>query len=296
MKKAKSVALIGAGNLTDSSLARFWSLSEMLGPVKASSYRLASRIANHLRAGYPVKDYSELDACRMILISVPDRALKYVVAELSASNIRWSKKAVVVCSDWLDSAELTALAARGASIGSLTTIPGFDDSKYLIEGDRLAVKESKRLVENTQRRAVAIERHLKPLFLSALTCTGSLLVPLLMTASESLRHAGVPSAMSASILEKQLDNSLRSYVRGGRRAYHAPRELGRQLRALSAVDPPLANYVEQSCRLAAGLLESREPPERRPLVPQLASPGRSAPRFSRQPPQTARPPALAAVR
>jgi predicted short-subunit dehydrogenase-like oxidoreductase (DUF2520 family) len=299
MKKAKSVALIGAGKLTDSSLARFWLLSEMLGPVKASSFRLASRIANHLRAGYPVKDYSELDACRTILICVPDRALKSVVAELCAAPIRWNGKAVVVCSAWLDSAELIPLASRGASIGSLTTIPGFDDAKYLVEGDRLAVNEAKRLVENAERRAVSIERQRKPLFLTALTCAGSLLVPLLMTASESLRYAGVPASVSAAILEKQLSNSLRSYVRGGRRAYQPPRELGRQLRALSTADPPLAGYLEQSCLVAAALLEARQPiTEKRVPVAPLELPARRTPRFSRQPAQTSaeRPPTFAAAR
>ncbi|MBZ5606850.1 MAG: hypothetical protein LAP38_01220 [Acidobacteriia bacterium] len=259
MKKAQSVALIGAGKLTDSSLARFWALSELLGPVKASSFRLASRIANRLRAGYPVKDCSEFDACRLILICVPDRSVKGVVAELCSAPIHWPRKAVVLCSTWLDSMELRPLAARGASVGSLSTIPGFDDTRYLVEGDRLAVLESRRLVEHGERRAVAIERQLKPLFLTALTCTGSLLVPLLMAASESLRHAGVPSAASAAILEKQLSQSLRSYVRGGRRAYQEPRELPRQLRALSIADPPLASYIEQSCRLAARLLEARQP-------------------------------------
>ncbi len=258
MKKAQSVALIGAGNLTDSSLSRFRLLSELLGPVKASSYRLASRIANQLRAGHPVKDFSEFDRCRLILIAVPDQTAKRFVAELSAARISWPGKAVVLCSTWLDSMELYGLAARGASIGSITTIPGFDDTRYLVEGDRLAVLESRRLVEHPERRALAIGRPLKPLFLTALTCTGSLLVPLLMAASESLRRAGVPAAASAAILEKQLSQALRSYARSGRRAYQEPRELPRQLRALSLADPPLASYVEQSCRLAARLLEARQ--------------------------------------
>ena len=75
MKKAKPVALIEEGNLSASPLARFRWPSETLGPVKASSFRLASRIANRLQAGHPVKDYREFDACDLILICVPDDAL-----------------------------------------------------------------------------------------------------------------------------------------------------------------------------------------------------------------------------
>jgi len=64
--------LIGTGNLTDSPLTRFWSLPERLGPVKSSSYRLASRIANMLRAGHPVKDYADFESCILILVCVPE--------------------------------------------------------------------------------------------------------------------------------------------------------------------------------------------------------------------------------
>jgi hypothetical protein len=80
-----------------------------------------------------------------------------------------------------------------------------------------------------------------------------------MAASESLRHAGLRSSASAAILEKQLMDSLRSYVRAGRRAYLAPHGLPQQLRALSSVEPALADYIEQSCRLATRLMESPEP-------------------------------------
>jgi hypothetical protein len=72
MKKAQSVGLIGTGSLTDSPLTRFRWLSERLGPVKSASYRVASRIANMLRAGHPVKDYVEFESCELILICVPE--------------------------------------------------------------------------------------------------------------------------------------------------------------------------------------------------------------------------------
>ncbi len=153
------------------------------------------------------------------------------------------------------SSELRELSARGAAIGSIATIPGFHDLRYLVSGDKRAIQESKRLVENRDRRCLAIERGRKPLYLAALTCTGSLLFPLVMAASESLRRAGVTPAVSISILEKQLTMGLRAYARGGRRAYTRPHELSSQLRALSAADPALARYVEKSYQLTQQLLE-----------------------------------------
>jgi predicted short-subunit dehydrogenase-like oxidoreductase (DUF2520 family) len=257
MKKAKSVGLIGAGSLTDSPLTRFWRLSERLGPVKSASYRVASRIANMLQAGHPVKDYAEFEACVLILVCVPEENVSRVVSEMLSSGISWRGKAVMVCSTWLDSAVLRDLSARGASVGSISPIPGFDDQRYLVEGDSLAIRESKRLLEHGERRVMAIERPLKPFYLAALTCTGSLLFALLHVAFESLHHAGVPPGLSATLLERQITRTLRAFLKGGRRAYPEPRELPRQLRALSTSSPELARYLEQSCRMASQLMEKR---------------------------------------
>lgn len=254
MKKAQSVGLIGTGNLTDSPLTRFWWLSERLGPVKSASYRVASRIANMLQAGHPVKDYAEFQSCVLILVCVPDDTVSRVVSEMLLSGISWRGKAVVLCSTWLDSGELHALSVEGASVGSISPIPGFDDARYLVEGDPLAIRLSKSLVEHRDRRAVAIERPLKPFYLAALTCTGTLLVALLHVASESLRYARIPPALRATLLERQLIRTLRSFVKGGRRAFSPPQELPRQLRALSGANPELAVHLEQSSRLASKLM------------------------------------------
>lgn len=257
MKKAQSVGLIGTGSLTDTPLTRFWWLPERLGPVKSASYRVASRIANMLQAGHPVKDYAEFESCDLILVCVPEETVPRVVSDMLSAEISWRGKAVVLCSTWLDSGELHQLSALGASVGSISLVPGFDDERYLVEGDPLAIRQLKSLVEYRDRRAVAIERPLKPFFLAALTCTGTLLFALLHVASESLHRARIPPGLSATLLERQLTRTLRSFLKGGRRAYPTARELPKQIRALSAANPELARYLEQSCYLASHLMEKR---------------------------------------
>jgi predicted short-subunit dehydrogenase-like oxidoreductase (DUF2520 family) len=257
MKKAQSVGLIGTGNLTDSPLTRFWFLKERLGPVKSASFRVASRIANMLRAGRPVKDYAEFENCELILVCVPDEKVAQIVSEMASSGISWRGRAVVLCSAWLDSDELQALSALGAAVGSLSPIPGFDDDRYLVEGDPLAIRRAKSLVEYRDRRAVSIDRPLKPFYLAALTCTGTILFAVLHVASESLRLARIPSALGATILERQLSRGLRAYLKGGLRAHPELRELPRQLQALSTASPKLAHYLEQGSDLASQLMAKR---------------------------------------
>jgi len=253
MKKSQSVALIAAGSLTGSVVSGFRKLYDRLGPVKAPTFRLASRISNALRAGHPVRDYAEFDSCGLILVNVPDAIMPRVAGEIAAADISWRNKSIVLCSAWLDSGELSELAARGASIGSISAIPGFEDSRYLVEGDRQAILDSKGLVEQNARRIVAIERSLKPFYLAALTSTSSLLFAPLLAASECLRRAGICAWDAAAILERQVNKTLRSQAKAGRRAYPAPRQLQKQLRALATVDPELAHYLEQSCNLATRL-------------------------------------------
>jgi len=194
----------------------------------------------------------------LILVCVPEAMLPEVLSELAAASIHFNGKAVVLSSLWLDSSELHQFSARGAAVGSICLIPGFDDLRYLVEGDRPAVLRTRRLVEHRDRRAVTIERSLKPFYLAALTCTGSMLFSVLLAAAEALRLAGVPPPDSSNILEKQVIRTLRSFVRSGRNALPAPHELSRQMRALAAADPNLAHYMEQTIRLLERLVENRK--------------------------------------
>lgn len=68
MKKARSAALSGAGNFTDSFVSKFYGLCDRLGPVKSTSTRLARRIVNYLRAGDPVNDYTGFNSCELTAV------------------------------------------------------------------------------------------------------------------------------------------------------------------------------------------------------------------------------------
>jgi hypothetical protein len=205
-----------------------------------------------------VKDFEEFHASELILVSVPDAAVPQVLRELACAQIEFRGKSVVLSSASLASSELREFSERGAAIGSICPIPGFDDLRYLLEGDRLAVLHTRRLVEHRDRRAIVIERSLKPFYLAALTCTGSVLFAVLMAAAESLRHAGITPVVSASILEKQVARTVRSFVRAGRSAFPAAHEFSKQVSVLAEADPELAHYVEQSIRLAKRLLDNRK--------------------------------------
>ncbi len=194
MKKAQSVGLIGTGSLTDSPLTRFWWLSERLGPVKSASYRVASRIANMLQAGHPVKDYAEFEACVLILVCVPDETVSQVVSEMLSSGISWRGQSRGAVQHLAGQRRAPRACPRAAPPSDPSApSPASTTSAIWWRAIPSPFASRKRLVEYRERRVVAIERPLKPFYLAALTCTGTLLFALLRVASESLHHAANPA-------------------------------------------------------------------------------------------------------
>ena len=74
MKPSKT-GLVSAGGVSKLFIARMPVLLRNIGPVKATTFRVARRISNLLRAGRPVEDYAGLNGCDLVWIAVPEAAL-----------------------------------------------------------------------------------------------------------------------------------------------------------------------------------------------------------------------------
>jgi len=262
MPKPSPVALIAAGKFSESPITSFARLADRLGPVKASSFRLASRISNHLKAGHPVPDFEEFKSARVVLVSVPDDALDGTIAELAAAEISWRGKSVLLCSAQRDSLSLHTLVRQGASPASVYPIPGFEGRRYLVEGDRAAIRDAQRLIEHGGARMLTIESGRKPLYLAALTLTGNVLIALVAASAESLHLCGLTAAQTATLIDKAVEKTVRGYWKAGAKAYRPPSDLTEQLKALTVVDSRLARYLEQAVAIANELMQ--RPPARQP--------------------------------
>jgi hypothetical protein len=213
MKKPPRVALIGAGKFSDSPITRMQFLETQLGPVKAPSLRVASRIANSLRAGHPVVDYEEFEDCELILISVPDPMLAQIIGELSGALNSWREKVVVVCSDHACCEQLAELASRGAATGTLAAVPGYEARWLVLEGEKAVERQVRPIL--AQLRVTVIGAVQKQQYLDALAGLGQQFLPCLKQASEGLRTAGIPGAEASEILERQVVRTMRSHFRSG---------------------------------------------------------------------------------
>ena len=217
MKKPPPVALVCAGSISASPVAKIRNLANYLGPVKSSALRVASRIANILRAGHAVGSYNDFNGIRIILISVPDSLVPETIGEMMGSGISWAGRTVVLSSNRLGCSGLAPLAEVGAHIGSLGLVPGFEDSWFLLEGDRVVVGNVRPLLASTGVRITTLVPLRREAYEVALACVGVGLFPALQHAVESMKAAGVSKQEADTILEKQFMRTGRYYLRSGRR-------------------------------------------------------------------------------
>lgn len=250
MRKARPLALVGAGAVSRSFLAQLPAVAEHLGPVKSVSYRLASRIANAMRAGYPVADYPDLDRVQIVLISMPCRSLSRTVSELAEAAVSWRGKTVILCDANEDRGALALLAAKGAATASLMPLEGFDGKRLLIEGDRVALAAARRLLGGGEIRFVEIRERSKAAYLAGIRFLTTLSAPMFSAANDCFRSAGLGSKLAAQIIENLGERTLRSYLSAGRKVRPHSEE-NSELAALERISPDLAASYADALRVAA---------------------------------------------
>ena len=246
MAKAPRTALIGVGPVSQSWVAKMPGLRQNLGPVRSSSLRIASRLVNSIKAGTPTDSFDAISKAELVLIAVPDAQFHKWLEQLLNCGADWSSTSIVICSRKLDSGSLQQLRASGASTASLDEMEA-GAKRYLFEGENLALHRLRRLVEcEGAGRIVRIHERMRPVYEAGLTLASGMIFPMIAAAVDSLRAAGLHSKAAEGAIEMAVTNTLRSYLRAGKRGWTGPiadadrAELRTQYKGLCDVDPSLA--------------------------------------------------------
>ena len=246
MKLRKTAGLVGAGGVSQSFVARMPALLEHLGPVKGSSLKVSRRMANGLRAGVGVDDYTELAPCDLIWICAPEYLLDSLASEL-ASAIPLLGKMVVLCDVLRDSLWPSPLRTAGARIATLNCLPESLERKFVAEGHPRTLAELRKLLARDRRRLIEIRPATKPLYLAGVHLASHLLLPWIAGAAESLRAAGFARSEAVSAVEALGERALRAYGKAGDKAWN--RAVAEQLQRAVAED--FETLRQTDTRLAA---------------------------------------------
>ena len=217
MESGYKYAVLGAGAVGKSLIARLPARARDLGPVSAVSFRLASRIANTLRAGYPVRSADELNDATVILFHSPPEQAGVLLELLEKAAIDWEGKSLIFCD--CDDAPLVRqhVQAMGGATGSARQfgIPG----RIAVEGNGAALTAARRIARDLKLKPIEVLPGSTDLFDAAVTLGNAAITPLIDYAASMLRGAGIRDAEAARVASALFSQTATDYARSGKQSW-----------------------------------------------------------------------------
>jgi hypothetical protein len=240
---------MGAGAVGASLIGLLPSKAREVGPVSAVSYRVASRTANMLRAGYPVRTADELDGMPIVLFHSPPEHTGILLGLLEKAGIDWAGKTLVFCDCFVDRAVRQRFQTKGASsaVARQFGIPG----RLIVEGfDGAALQAVHRIARELRMKAVEILPGSADLFDAAVTLGSAAVTPLIDQAAALFRDAGIRDVEAARIASSLFEQTARDYAHSGKQSWAwyarnpAVEDLKAQIAAAgSSLEPVLRQLV-----------------------------------------------------
>jgi hypothetical protein len=241
MRRTRPVALLAAGSVTGSLLLRNPSVAAVIGPVKSTSLRVASRLVNALRAGHAVDTFEEFEDCRLILAVAPAQHLESLLGNLcAASGLRLATKCLVTAG-LRPAGEATRTAIRSARVRE---VPGFDGRWFVADGNREAAVELRRVLGRSTRFTI-LPHGAEKAWDAAHTLMHRGFLATMSAADDCLRAAKLPQADADALIDRALARMGRAWTRGKRKGWPGavPEiELDCETNALHAVEPALSRW------------------------------------------------------
>jgi signal transduction histidine kinase len=248
------IGLLAAGPMSPA-LFRISNLNVHLGPVASASLRVASRLANRIKAGTAVQP-ELLHQAELVFITGPEDAFPELLQLALSSGIDWRDRTAILLDFRRDASDLAPLRAAGASTGTLDSLDAFADPRFVCDADAMARRRLQRFANATNSSIFYLDPGGKQVFAAGTAFTGTLLTPLVAATVNCLKKAGLSQAESILIAERNTLHTLRSWLKSGRKGWTGTIPDGdldgvrRQLQALSNENEILSEYFANTARLA----------------------------------------------
>ncbi len=231
--------VVGAGALSKSLIGQLPRKARQIGPVVGVSYRVASRMANALRAGHPAREPEELNATPVVLFHAPDAQVRLVAQLLERAKIEWKDKALIFCDCDAPGAVVELFRSRGAStaVARQFGIAG----TIMVEGTNPALAGALRLAAALKLRAVEITPGTSDLFAATLTLSTAALTPLVNRAAAFLRSTGLRDKTAVRMATALFARTIQEYGHSGKQSWswHVRGPEAEQVEAeIAAVEEP----------------------------------------------------------
>ncbi len=216
MESKHKYGLVGAGAVRASLIGRLPSRARDIGPVCSTSYRVASRIANSIGAGYAVRSAEELNTVPAVLVNFQAENPESVVALLENAAIDWNGRVLVFCDCTAGPESLRGFGEKGASTAVAREFGG----RLIAESDGgAALRVVQALARDLRLKAVPISKGAGDVFGAAVLLGTAAITPLIDMAAELLREAGIRDAEAARMAASLFEQTARDYAHSGRQSW-----------------------------------------------------------------------------
>ena len=221
-KRALTVSIVGAGNL---GTALALTLPSAGCEVKYIATRRKNRTAAHtkalarkLKARLVELGKEPLDT-DLVWITVPDDSVAQVASQLAGAQ-DWKGRIVLHSSGALTSDELEPLRAKGGRVASVHPmmtfvrgpVPEMAGVSFAVEGDRVATRAAKQIIERLGGKAFAIRKQNKVLYHAFGSFTSPLVIALMASLEQVALAAGVRKRDIKQVMLPLLLQTLRNYL------------------------------------------------------------------------------------
>ncbi len=161
----------------------------------------------------------------IVLITTPDAAIRQTAQELARTGSFRRECAAFHASGALSSSELSALAEKGVSTGSIHPLQSFpagipeknpfEGIMIGIEGDQQAIETARQVAIDLGGTPFSIETEGKMRYHAAAVVASNYLVTLMKTALDLLQASGVPSESRFAVLKPLIGGTLSNIENAG---------------------------------------------------------------------------------
>ncbi|HVY92455.1 MAG TPA: hypothetical protein VHA14_06900 [Bryobacteraceae bacterium] len=209
--------VIAAGALSKSLIGQLPRKAREIGPVAGVSYRVASRMANALRAGYAARNPEELNGVPVILFHAPAAQMRQVAKLLEGAPIEWKDKSLIFCDCEVPIPILERFRALGAATAEARQF-GMTGS-IMVEGTAPALGRALRIASQLKLRAIEIEPGASDVFAATVTLATAALTPLVNRAAAMLRRSGLRDKAAVGVATALFERTIQEYGRSGKQSW-----------------------------------------------------------------------------
>ena len=267
--------LIGAGKL-GRTLARLWAQHRVFAvqDLVTEHATSAAEAARFIGAGRPVESQAAMQAADVWLLTPPDDRIVACGEALAASGRLRAGDLVFHCSGAQPASVLAVVARAGARIASVHPLKSIADPAHAVqtfagtwcgaEGDATALAVLKPAFEAIGARLFDIDPESKTLYHAGSVIVSNYLAALIDAGARCYEKAGLTRNTALQVMEPLVRETLDNiFALGTASALTGPIARGdrsvvaRQLEALAAWDPQIAEIYRQLGSVAAGLARQR---------------------------------------